>query len=406
MITVEQAIAKVASIVENRWRDWACGRKVWPFTISLHPPRGAALAADVLEAQIWAGVWQAAEQSGTLPGQLERVARRVKGSGLYPLPEKLIIPDINSALTTVPATARRYRRALARHEQAVATPAVQWNALSDISIDTMTRIDKLDDRGWAIALAVAEYVTSQPVTGMMMREIAIEGVHTKWIEQNATLLLDLISPPESTQPDGNPVARLQHVLGLRAKDTRVNVALRCPRLRSAVAGIERFSATIGTLNDSQLSPAIVLIVENDQPGYTLDNDIQGLVVVHGLGDSATTLVALRWLQTAERVLYWGDIDRAGLQIIASLRRAGIQARGILMDCATLDTYRDRAHKAPKIQAADITVPTGLTADEAHLYDQLNAHYERTGEERQLEQEHLPSQTVQSALVAACSNRAV
>jgi len=278
---------------------------------------------------------------------------------------------------------------------------VQWNALSDISIDAMTRIDKLGDRDWAIALAVADYVTSRPVTGMMMREIAVEGVHTKWIEQNATLLLDLICRPGSAQPDGNPVARLQHVLGLRAKDTRVNVALRCPRLRSAVAGIERFSATIGTLNDSQLAPPIVLIVENDQPGYTLDNDIQGLAVVHGLGDSATNLIALKWLQTAERVLYWGDIDRAGLQIVASLRRAGIQARGILMDCNTLDTYRDRAHKAPKFQAADLTVPTGLTADETHLYDRLNAHYKRSGEERQLEQEHLPAQTVQSAVVAAC-----
>jgi hypothetical protein len=139
----------------------------------------------------------------------------------------------------------------------------------------MTRIEKLDDHHWAVALDVVEHLTPQPVTGMMVREIAIQGVHTKWIERNASLLLDLISPPGTALRDGTPVAKLQDALGLRAKDTRVNVALRCPRLRSAAAGIERFSATIGTLSGSHLDPRIVLIVENDQPGYTLTIDIPG-----------------------------------------------------------------------------------------------------------------------------------
>ena len=55
------------------------------------------------------GLWQAAEQSGTLPGQLVRVDRRVKGLGLYPLPEKLLIPNIDSALaiTLKPEPAER-----------------------------------------------------------------------------------------------------------------------------------------------------------------------------------------------------------------------------------------------------------------------------------------------------------
>jgi hypothetical protein len=401
VITVEQATAKVAAIVEKRWREWVRVGRTWPLTIPLNPPQGAELAANVIEAQNWSGLWQIAEQSGTLPGQVVRVDRRVKGSGLYPLPDKLVIPDIDSALTTAPVTARRYKQAMKRHQQAIATPAVQWNALSDISTEAMTRIEKLDDHHWAVALDVAEHLTSQPVTGMMIREIAIEGVHTKWLERNATLLLDLISPPGTALPDGTPVAKLQHVLGLRAKDTRVNVVLRCPRLRSAAAGIEQFSATIGTLSSSHLDPRIVLIVENDQPGYTLTVDIPGLAVLHGLGDSATNLITLRWLQTADRFLYWGDIDRAGLQVVASLRRAGIPAQALLMDCTTLDTHSDRAHKALKVQAADPSVPEGLTADETLLYERLNAHYERTGDEWQLEQEHLPAQAVESALAAAC-----
>ena len=87
-------------------------------------------------------------------------------------------------------------------------PAVRWTTPADIPTKAISRIEKLADHDWAHALITAEYLVSQPVTGMMIREIAINGVHTKWIEQNATLLLDLIGPPEDELPDGSPLAKL------------------------------------------------------------------------------------------------------------------------------------------------------------------------------------------------------
>ncbi|WP_165592679.1 Wadjet anti-phage system protein JetD domain-containing protein, partial [Mycobacteroides abscessus] len=77
------------------------------------------------------------------------------------------------------------------------------------------------------------------------------------------------------------------------------------------------------------------------------------------------------------------------------------AHSLLMDCITLDTHEDQAHKATKTQATDQNVPDGLTADERLLYERLNTHFQQTGEEWQLEQEHLPTQIVESALVSAC-----
>jgi hypothetical protein len=84
-------------------------------------------------------------------------------------------------------------------------------------------------------------------------------------------------------------------------------------------------------------------VENVEPGHTLAADLAGVALIHGLGAGAPILASLNWITTASEVLYWGDIDRAGLAIVASVRRAGIPARTVLMDEATLDAYPTSCH---------------------------------------------------------------
>ena len=46
-------------------------------------------------------------------------------------------------------------------------------------------------------------------------------------------------------------------------------------------------------------------------------------MIGGLGKAAPILAQLNWIHTAERLVYWGDIDRAGIAILASVRRAGL-----------------------------------------------------------------------------------
>jgi hypothetical protein len=142
-------------------------------------------------------------------------------------------------------------------------------------------------------------------------------VHTKWIEQHANLILSMIRPSDTPRVDGDSLAQLQDFIGLRAKESKINVALRCPRLRAAAGGLDRFAATVTSLNASALRPRAVLIVENDELGHTLTSDIDDLAIIHGLGKAVTLLAGLDWLTTADIALYWGDIDRAGLQRLAA-----------------------------------------------------------------------------------------
>ena len=221
----------------------------------------------------------------------------------------------------------------------------------------------------------------------MVRQLAVPGVHSKWIEQHATLLGAMIGAPTDTEL-GDPLTRLIDHIGLKAKETPVHVALRCPRLRAATADLQRFDAPVSVLNASTIRPDVVLVVENDELGHTITTDIDGAAIIHGLGSGAPILVDLQWLTTASIVLYWGDIDRAGLSILATLRRGGVPATAILMDEITLDRYAQLRHETDS-QTSSYNIPVGLTATETALYQRLNSHHHSTGTELQLEQEHIP-----------------
>jgi hypothetical protein len=167
--------------------------------------------------------------------------------------------------------------------------------------------------------------------------------------------------------DGTPLERLLYYVGLQAKEAPIHVALHCPRLRAASAQLAAVHAPIQVLNNSTIEPPVLLIVENDEPGYTITADLAGLAVIHGLGAAAPLLAALRWYRTA-RVLDWGDVDRAGLSILATLRRAGVEATSVLMDHATSDRFDHYAHNTDS-QKSGMDIPDELDESECTLYQQ-------------------------------------
>jgi Uncharacterized protein conserved in bacteria C-term(DUF2220)/Uncharacterized protein conserved in bacteria N-term (DUF3322) len=242
--------------------------------------------------------------------------------GRFDLPHSWIIVGPEEALTVAPDTAQRYRTTAARLNFAVEHPGVIWDHISQIPLPAAKSIAAFDDADWSSAIAVVSYLAAGPIEATMVRQLAIPGVHTKWIEQNPSLVCAMIGVP-ADRSLGDPLTRLINHIGLKAKETPVHVALPCPRLRASAANLQRLQAPISVLNASTIRPDVVLIIENDEPGHTLTADIPGAAIIHGLGFGAPILADLHWIASASTVLYWGDIDRAGLSILASLRRAGM-----------------------------------------------------------------------------------
>ncbi|WP_418608141.1 Wadjet anti-phage system protein JetD domain-containing protein [Georgenia sp. SUBG003] len=81
-----------------------------------------------------------------------------------------------------------------------------------------------------------------------------------------------------------------------------------------------------------------------------------------------------WLRDAPHVLYWGDIDAAGFEIVNQYRQSGVPVRTILMDLTTYETY-ERFGATTDAKGNPLPVPAAkmldtLTAHEQDVYDRL------------------------------------
>ncbi|WP_166908146.1 Wadjet anti-phage system protein JetD domain-containing protein [Mycobacterium sp. DL440] len=400
MLTVEDAIAEVIEICRGKMLAWARGLGLGPLCIALRPPKKLHTNEETVTAQqVWA-TWRLAIEAG-MPGEVTPVRRATPHKlNTVELASKWELP-IDAAWNYCPELHNEYLSAGARFRQAADHPAIIWGSASEIPDGAATKIAALAEEDWAHALEVINRLAAGPGQAMMVRQLAVPGVHSKWIEQNASLLCTLIGLTKAGPDDGTPLERLLRQVGIQAKEAPIHIALRCPKLRATAAQLAAFHASIRALNNSTIDPPVLLIIENDELGYTITADIDGLVIIHGLGAAAPLLAGLNWCHTA-RVLYWGDIDRAGLSILATLRRAGIKATSVLMDPDTLDRFDDQAHNT-RSQKGSLDVPVELTETERMLYQQLNEHYQADGVDWQLEQEALDPQYALDVIAAAAEH---
>src|SRR5262249_47754922 len=142
--------------------------------------------------------------------------------------------------------------------------------------------------------------------------------------------------------EGQRRLRLHRRLGLRIPPDLVQVAVLDSQIRAQFGGMRHFAASIDDLNVWPRQPRTVVILENKETGYALTNDLADTVVLHGEGFSVLHYARVEWVRSAATVLYWGDIDAAGLQFVNDLRGYGIAATTVMMNRETLDRFADLA----------------------------------------------------------------
>ena len=106
-----------------------------------------------------------------------------------------------------------------------------------------------------------------------------------------------------------------------------------------------------------------------------------------VSDAVPAVPALRDM----RIVYWGDMDADGLEILSTLRESGIECDSILMDCDAYDRYHrfgtDRTERSAKIAMREPKPTPGLQSAERRLYERLCA--DKTIAYRRIEQERIP-----------------
>jgi hypothetical protein len=107
------------------------------------------------------------------------------------------------------------------------------------------------------------------------------------------------------------------------------------------------------------------------------------IAIFGKGFQIGLLKNAQWLSD-KQIIYWGDIDAHGFQILSQIRGYFPQTRSCMMDFETFNDFKDLAIKGI---ATTVTELVNLTPDEHQLF----THLLGITVNNRLEQEKIPHQ---------------
>ena len=243
---------------------------------------------------------------------------------------------------------------------------------------------------WESLVRICEFFL-EPASAIQqryLRELLIEGIHTKFIEQHTRplrLLLDELLPAPALRYHETKFLRRY---GLREAEPLVRLRLLDEAQVAATPfHLDDFAVPVSKFRELAVPCQTVFIVENLTTFLALP-PLPATVAVWGKGFQVAVLAGSQWASTRQ-LLYWGDLDAAGLQILNQLRAHFPHTQAVLMDFATLN--RHAAHHSHPPKPVKPQQLTHLTAAEQLLFDHLVTHNLR------LEQEHLPQTELLAAL---------
>ncbi|MFV5491888.1 Wadjet anti-phage system protein JetD domain-containing protein [Acinetobacter sp. ASP199] len=245
---------------------------------------------------------------------------------------------------------------------------------------------------WDSLLKVCQYFQTTPQPNLYIRELPIL-VHTKFIEQNKgilrALLLEII--PEYCDPKQTI---FEHCFNLKVYESQVRFRILDSQLSNQyLLGISDLAIPLSQFQSLSLPIKRVIVIENKVSFYTALTlpDMSNTIVIFGSGYKIAELKKVTWLDHVE-LLYWGDIDAQGFEILSQFRSYFPHAKSFLMDKITFDLFFEQDSGTPSI----INVENHLNNEEQYLYQLVKSNNWR------MEQEKITVEHVNKALHANIS----
>ncbi len=248
----------------------------------------------------------------------------------------------------------------------------------------------IDHHGqWDDLLIVCDYFVKKPRPNIYIRELPIP-VHTKFIEAHQRILRDLFEVLLPETAINQNAQDFNRRFGLKDKPLLVRLRLLEEQLDWRYSmRIDDLSLPVDQLAHllaEHIKPRRVLIVENLINFLTLPKIPNG-VGIFGGGFAVHLLRDVYWLNQCD-VIYWGDIDAHGFEILSDLRRLFPHVRSLMMDQETLETYAKYVLQGTRSRLERFS---HLTEAEAVVVQVIVENDWR------LEQEHIPQDYVEMRL---------
>ena len=317
------------------------------------------------------------QRSGETTGQgytLEWQTVNRRDLGKQTTPRRIIIETLDDYLAVV-----RKRTEYQQFVSDVERIRSRFPVLEDWMYTNPQAIIDFSDH-WDDLLLVCDYFVKHPRPNLYIRELPI-SVHTKFIEQHSRILRDLLDtmlPAEAITLDATDFSQR---FGLKSPPSTIRVRLLEEQLDWQY-GLRLDDLTLPVnqlahLLKEHIQPKTVIIAENLMNFLTLPLHPSS-IGVFGSGFRVQLLADVTWLHQC-RVIYWGDIDAHGFQILSDLRGVFPHVLSVMMDQQTLDNHTQYVVEGNRVRVNRFD---GLNQTEAIVAQHVLEHNLR------LEQEHI------------------
>lgn len=237
----------------------------------------------------------------------------------------------------------------------------------------------LNQTEWVNILKVCNYFKLNPKPNLYIRELPI-NVHTKFIERNKRIIREILDILLSEHINST-FKEFEKRFHLKYSEQLIRFKILDKSISNEYfLGIDDLAIPISKFEKLDLPIKRVLVVENKTTLYTTLTlpTMDGTLAIFGSGFAVHNLKEVHWLRNIE-LLYWGDIDVQGFEILSQFRGYFNHTQSILMDKCTFDKF----FEDDKGTSTIITPKLNLTNEEQQLYELLKTNNWR------LEQEKIP-----------------
>ena len=238
---------------------------------------------------------------------------------------------------------------------------------------------------WDKLLNICHYFVAYPKPNLYLRELDIEGVDSKFIEQHKRILDILLEVVLELQFYDSSIRKISHYGFEKKYGLKYDLPLIRFRILDSslyIQGLDDLSLPLKLFECLDLKCHDVYITENKINGLTFPKR-KSAIVIFGLGYGIESLKEIEWLKD-KQLYYWGDIDTHGFAMLSQIRGYFPSTESILMNYETLMRFKHLVVIENKPFKGELN---NLTNDEYRVFDGLkNNDY---GEALRIEQERIP-----------------
>ncbi|GAA2540762.1 DUF2220 family protein [Microbacterium mitrae] len=354
--------------LERSWAEELVGPTGdWPRKFPLGLESADVLGADFgsFVGQIDAWRRYARERGLTL----HETGRRV-GAVTHRIPSHVTVEDPGEAAALVGSG---WPERLARGAVRVREVGARFPAFNGVA-RLVRATDSYTDTDFDLLLNAGEWFRENTAQGLTPRQVPIEGFHAKWLNTSQHLVAMLAG---------------QDSLGVEPKHPgRIHFSYLDPEYLAT--GTRRHdSATVGDSVMPAYHPRVVIISENKDTAIFFPQ-VPGGISVEGVGRGARAIASFDWIKSAPAVIYWGDMDADGLEILNEFRAAGVPATSILMD---QDAFDEWERFGTNVDSRGLALSGRKPRDVPHLIRERELYLALVDAEwprvRRIEQERIP-----------------